>query len=1186
MMKSLDQIMAKIQGKTSPLSLSGLIPAAGAYSVSEIFKKTQRSVLVLCANMKEAESFLSDLQFFVRDHSSLHLFPNLDVLPYFQLSPHPDVLTQRLALLFDLLQSRVPKIVVTSIAAALRRLPPKSIFNHYADYVQVKEEVDRQALLIKLVEAGYLSVPMVEEAGSYAARGEIIDIFPPQSSHPYRLELYGDLVESIRLFEPATQKSLKEVNDLVILPAREVVLNEKSIQYASPKIRERFDEEGLTKSERDLVLGPLKNRLPFAGLETFLPFFYESTSSLLEYLKPDTLLYFQDSEVLAEHQEKMMRDLIQARADATSPERIVKPSELFLSDEEWNEQQKKFYCIQSLEFSSSSVGAPLRGCPEVGIDSSADDFRAGTGTCPYNISLETNEVLRTKILPPSAGLKMLDPLVSLFEEWLAEGKQLMLVAGSESQKLRLNDLLTRHGLSVEEIPDFESRSDLSSAKHGAIYLILAHLSRGFHLEGDRFVFITDEELFGSKTRRISKSKPVSQAFSAFEELKEGDYVVHVEHGLSVYKGLRSLKLGNMDGEFLQLEFLGSDKLYLPVYRLNLISRYTGEQGQVPSLDKLGGIQWLKTQEKVKKSIRAIAGELLKIYAARATQIRKPFVVDPEIYEEFESAFPYEETPDQEKAIEDVRKDMESDKPMDRLICGDVGYGKTEVALRAAFQAVLDGRQVAVLVPTTILAFQHYETFSKRLKGYGVEVEMLSRFRSPAEQKEIIQNLNLGKMDVVIGTHRLLQTDLKYKNLGLLVIDEEHRFGVTHKEKIKKFRNLVDVLTLTATPIPRTLNMSLFGIRDLSVINTPPADREAIRTYVAQFDEALVRDAVMRELRRGGQVFFVHNRVQSIQAMADRLKKLVPEAQITVAHGQMEGEALEEAMIDFFEKKSNLLLCTSIIESGIDFPSANTIIINRADHFGLAQLYQLRGRVGRSNLQAYCYLLIPTESGITADARSRLSVLQRFTELGSGFKIAAHDLEIRGAGNILGIEQHGQIAAVGYEMYMRLLEEAITEIKGEDRKIETEPELNFMIPAVLPEDYVSEPSLRLGLYKRISQAENEEALDALKLEIEDRFGKAPKPALHLVGLMRIRLVAKRLLIESIHQEKTRMIYKFHPKTPLPPDSLIQRMKKSPKKYQLTPDFKWVTPQVETSDEKILETVYQFLSQLESEIPERE
>lgn len=1151
-------ILEKIRLKSSIIKLSGLTFASNAYVLSQIFKEEQQNILVLCPSSKEAESLISDLRFFSQDPESVVLFPNLDVLPYYQLSPHPDLLTQRLAVLFDLIQSKKNKIIVSPLAAALRRLPPKSIFNDYADFLMAKEEVDRQGLLHKLVEAGYLSVPMVEEPGSYAARGEIIDIFPPQSTHPYRIELFGDLVESIRLFEPSSQKSLQEVSEMILLPAREVVLNEKNIQFALTHLRERFDEEGVSKPQRDIVLNPLKNRLPFAGLESFLPFFYESTSSLLDYLKPQSLLFFQEAETFQGQHEKMLSDLTQARAEATSPERIVQPTEIFLSETEWKQKIANYPRLET----------GLSIAPE-------------SQNLSYNV--ETNEILRTKILPPSEGVKMLDPLVDLFKEWIDEAKVLILVAGSESQKLRLQDIFVRHGLTVSEIQNFANYSELRNLPRGAAYITLSHLSRGFHIEGDRFVFITDEELFGAKARRPAKAKAPSEAFSAFEELKEGDYVVHVEHGIALYRGLKNLKLGVAEGEFLQLEFMGNDKLYLPVYRLNLISRYTGEQGQIPSLDKLGGAQWLKVQEKVKKGIRAIAGELLKIYAARASQIRKPFVVDTEVYEEFEAAFPYEETLDQEKAIADISRDMESDKAMDRLVCGDVGYGKTEVALRAAFRAVLDGRQVAVLVPTTILAFQHHETFSKRLKAYGVNVEMISRFKNPKEQKETLEGLQKGQVDVVIGTHRLLQNDLKYKNLGLLVIDEEHRFGVSHKERIKKFRALVDVLTLSATPIPRTLNMSLYGIRDLSVINTPPADREAIRTYVAQFDEALIRDAVMRELRRGGQVFFVHNRVQSIYGMADRLRKLIPEALIAVAHGQMEGDELEEAMIGFLEKKSNLLLCTSIIESGIDFPSANTILINRADYFGLAQLYQLRGRVGRSNVQAYCYLLTPTETAITTDARARLGVLQRFTELGSGFKIAAHDLEMRGSGNILGVEQHGQIAAVGYEMYMRLLEEAIREIKGEQQRIEVEPELNFMIPARFPEDYVSEPSMRLGLYKRISQAENEEILDELKLEIEDRFGKIPKEAFNLISLMRIRLVAKRLLIESIHQESSRMIYKFHLQTPVPPQSLIDRMKKSPKKFQLTTDFQWVTPQKEVLDEKILETAYQFLIGLEGEIP---
>jgi transcription-repair coupling factor (superfamily II helicase) len=1163
-MNFLENIISTLQGSQKKISCTGLIPASTAYLISRLFPKLNRPWVVVTPTTEEAESLANDLHFFMGDSESLRFFPNLDVLPYFQLSPHPDRLAERLGVLFEILSAHSPMLVVTSYPAMIRRIPPRSIFNSYADYVVAKEEIDREKLLLKLTEAGYLSVPLVEDSGSYSVRGGIIDVFPPHSTHPYRIELFGDRVESIRLFEPSTQRSLEEVSELVLLPAREIVLNEKTIAHASTKIRERFDELGIPKQERDPVLVPLKNRLPFPGIETFLPFFYESSSTLFDYLKPETLFFLIDSSRLKERKDRLMEELKEAHEQATSPERVVVPEELYLSGAEFEKRLEGFKELETNPF--ENVGAVREP--------------------PLHLGTETNELLRTKILPPSAGVKMLDPLADLFREWIGEGRQLILVASGESQKIRMVDLFGRHGLGVQEISSSlqnEGRGGSRTAPTGGLFVTVGHLSRGFHFTDDRYHFITDEEIFGTKTKRIRKEKPFSETFSSFEELKTGDYVVHTEHGVGLYKGLIFLKLGAVEGEFLILEYLGGDKLYLPVYRLNLIQRYTGEQGTVPELDRLGGTHWIKTQEKVKKSIRAMAGELLKIYAARATQQKKPFLSGGELFEEFEAAFPYEETPDQERAIEEVLRDMEKDQMMDRLICGDVGYGKTEVALRAAYKAVLDNRQVAVLVPTTILAFQHFETFTERMKDYGATVEMLSRFRSASEQKEILARLAGGEIDVIIGTHRLLQPGIHFKNLGLLVIDEEHRFGVAHKERIKKIRTQVDVLTLSATPIPRTLNLSLFGIRDLSIINTPPADREAIRTYVAHFDEALVREAILRELHRGGQIFFVHNRVQTLPAMAERLSKIIPEAKITLAHGQMEAHELEESMIEFHHKKSNLLLCTAIIESGLDFPSANTILINRADFFGLAQLYQLRGRVGRSNVRAFCYLLIPAEVGITKEAHSRLAVLQRFTELGSGFKIAAHDLEIRGAGNILGAEQHGHVAAIGYEMYMRLLEQTMAEIKGGEKVIEVDPELNFMIPAILPEDYVSDPSIRLGLYKRIAHAADEENLDALKAELEDRFGKIPLPVNHLLALMRIRQVAKRLLIESIHQEKTRMIYKFHPKTPVPPEALLGRMKKDPKHYQLTPDFKWITPQREILDEKILEAVRRFLIELEMDIP---
>ncbi|MBF0493315.1 MAG: transcription-repair coupling factor [Deltaproteobacteria bacterium] len=1149
--------------------ITGLTASARAYVLGQLFLRLQKTFLVACPSTKEAEVLVSDLTFFLGSDADVLFFPSLDVLPYFQLNPHPDILTQRLSVLYDMTSARRPLLIVTSFSALQHRLPPKSIFQDYADYVVAKEEIDREAFLLKLSEAGYLNVPLVEDAGTFAVRGGIIDIFPPHSQYPYRLELFGDLVESIRLFEAGTQRSLKQVEDLVLLPAREVVLNEQTIARASKELRQRFDEQGIPKLERDQLLTPLKNHLPFAGLETFLPFFYDKTESLLAYLKKDALFVSCDAEMAFENLAKHAGEIQEARQNSSSPEKLVRVEELFFSQEEMLEEFKSF---QQMQFET--------------LQRSGEDLHLAT---------LTNEALHTKILDQIQGLQRLDPLFDYFQEQKNSGKNIVFIASQESQRLRLLDLFERHELHLiplSQNPLAWAHSSASSPHPGpllkerglpaAYYVTQGTLSKGFTLEGDSTLWIKDEEIFGLRQKRVKKRSEALAVFNTFEELREGDYVVHLEHGIGLYQGLKSLKLGNVEGEFLLLEYLGKDKLYIPIYRLNQIQRYTSEGGFVPQLDKLGGTGWSKAQEKAKKSIQSIAGELLKIYAARELQQRPPYLEGVEELEQFEMAFAYEETPDQEKAIQDVVRDLENDKVMDRLICGDVGFGKTEVAMRAAYKAVLNHKQVAILVPTTILAFQHYQTFQKRFAEVGATVDMLSRFRLAQEQKEIVAKLASGGLDIVIGTHRLIQRDIHFKNLGLLVIDEEQRFGVTHKERIKKMKNLVDVLTLTATPIPRTLNLSLFGIRDLSVINTPPADRLSVRTYVAHFDEGLLRDAILRELQRGGQVFFVHNRVQSIAAMADRLKKIVPEATFAVAHGAMNEEELEEAILKFYNKEAQVLLSTAIIESGVDFPSANTMIINRADCFGLSQLYQLRGRVGRSNVRAFCYLLTPAEVAITPEARSRLAVLQRFTELGSGFKVAAHDLEMRGAGNILGGEQHGHIQSIGYEMYMHLLEQTMNQLKGEAQKIEVDPELNFMMPAVVPTDYVPEDSTRLGLYKRISHLEDEKVLDELREEIRDRFGELPLSVRNLLGLIRIKIVAKRLLIESVLQEKSRVIYKFHSQSPLPPDAFLKRIKKDPKYYQLTADLKFVTPQRETSDEKILEGVYKFLLSLEEEL----
>jgi transcription-repair coupling factor (superfamily II helicase) len=685
--------------------------------------------------------------------------------------------------------------------------------------------------------------------------------------------------------------------------------------------------------------------------------------------------------------------------------------------------------------------------------------------------------------------------------------------------------------------------------------VLADLSAGFRLPDEKLAVITEEEIFGQRTRRRGATEARAKALlSSLAALREGDYVVHADHGVARYRGLQHLRMGTVEGDFLHLEYAGEDRLYVPIDRIDKVQKYVGGEGHTPRLDRMGGGAWEKAKVKARAAIEELARELLKIYARR--QMNEGFVYSPpdHLFRAFEATFPYEETADQLAAINDVLRDMAGERPMDRLICGDVGYGKTEVAIRAAYKAVLDGKQVAVLVPTTILARQHGETFRQRFAGAPVTVDMVSRFRTPAEQKQILGRAAEGKVDILIGTHRLLQQDVKFKDLGLIIIDEEQRFGVSHKEKLKKLRAEVDVLTLTATPIPRTLHMSMMGMRDLSVIDTPPIDRLAIRTYVTRFDDELIREAILRELRRGGQVFFVHNRVQSIAAMGEFLQKLVPEARIAVGHGQMPEKELEEVMVGFIEGRSNVLVASTIIENGLDIPRANTIIINRADCFGLAQLYQLRGRVGRSDRRAYAYLLIPGEGLLTREARERLRVLQELTELGAGFRVASHDLELRGAGDLLGANQSGQIAAIGFEMYTELLEETIQELKGMARQEKVDPELRLGLSAFLPEKYVPDPNQRLVFYKKMVAAEEEEELYLLTDELRDRYGELPPPAALLLQTMKLRVLCKRLKIEQAEYDGRQLTLAFHSGTPVPPEKILQLLEDPADRYRFSPDFR--------------------------------
>jgi transcription-repair coupling factor (superfamily II helicase) len=785
--------------------------------------------------------------------------------------------------------------------------------------------------------------------------------------------------------------------------------------------------------------------------------------------------------------------------------------------------------------------------------------------------METNENLQREmkaVLSARTGFPETSPfsiLLKNLHDWQEKGRGVVIVSHTPGQAERLKDLLSQYGVEPQLEKAKRFRNALNQSKEGLV-LLVGSLSSGFQNPREGWVILTEEEIFGQRRRlpegKVRTSLPTtswqrgSPTLSSYRELREDDFIVHIDCGIGRYRGLRHLKIWGVSNDYLLLEYQDGDKLYLPVDRLNLIQRYIGGDGRSPRLDKLGSHSWQRAKKRAKAAVSEMVKELLDLYAAR--QVFEGFKFPPldQFYKEFEATFEYEETPDQMQAIDEVMKDMGNPKPMDRLICGDVGYGKTEVAIRAAYRAVMNGKQIAILVPTTVLAQQHYRTFCERFKIYPVVIEVLSRFKSPREQKEVLQRLKEGKVDIVIGTHRLLQKDVSFRDLGLVVIDEEHRFGVSHKEKLKQMRKLVDVITLTATPIPRTLQMAISGIRDLSLIQTPPENRLSIRTFVIRYDDEVIREAIQREFDRGGQVFVVHHRVQNIHTIANHLKQLIPEASLAIAHGQMRERELEKVMLQFVRKEVNLLVCTSIIESGLDIPTANTILINHAERFGLADLYQIRGRVGRGSHQAYAYLIIPGDLILSKDAMRRLRAIQELSELGSGFKLAIQDLEIRGAGNLLGPSQSGTITAVGFELYTQMMEKTVRELKGEEVVEEITPEIHFHLPAFIPEAYVEDPGERLRFYRRLSLSRSEGEVEIIREELIDRFGKIPKEVDHLLEVIKVKILLTRLSIKKFEETPSQFVLTFDESTRVSPQRVVDFVHQGEGKYRFTPDSKLV------------------------------
>ncbi len=1144
-----DDVLKRVQKES--VDLEGVSGPARAAFVADLIKQSRQPLLVVMLEEDDAHELVRDLQFFLgKDEEDVHFLGERRVAPLLpeELSPYQTrrLLPSRqremdtLATLYSLSQPFRPAITITTAWGLMRRYIPKRTLLNQTEYLLAGADIDRDEVLRRLVQGGYISTPIVEDAGGFSKRGGIIDAFSPLYRWPLRMEFFGDTLESIRLFNPGNQKSVAELEEAYLIPVRELVLTPEICERGRNQLTSLAREHGLFDRHMQTMLQNLDEGLYDSELDPFLPLFYEELAPLFAYLSSNTRILLDNPGGLQRLFDNRLERLLVQQEERKHDEDLTLPVENYIQT--GHEIEQRFQHSHQIRSHHLRVG-----------DSQPDTA--------FKFRWDDHEPLKQELLQRRGRVEILEPLIKQMRDWIATGYFVTLVAGSSTRAERLTEMFEPYGLKAAFWPgSFPALwAKTGDYRPDQFHIVVGTLKTGQVWPGSKLVLISEEEIFGERKRR-KRVKTLDFDKDAFltslDEISEGDFIVHIEYGIGVYRGLEHLTAGGIGNDYLFIEYLGGDKLYLPVTKLDKIQKFSGADGKVPQLDRMGGTRWERMKTKVKASIREMAEELLKLYAKREVAVGFSFSAPDNYFREFEATFPFEETPDQERAIKDVLRDMTKPKPMDRLVCGDVGFGKTEVAIRAAFKAVLDRKQVAILVPTTVLALQHGETMIERFKNYPVTIETISRFRTTKEQNEIIKRVKQGKVDIVVGTHRLLSKDVEFPNLGLLIIDEEQRFGVAHKERLKKFRTEVDVLTLTATPIPRTLNMVFSGVRDVSVIQTPPADRLSIRTFVSKFDEEVIRDAINTELSRGGQVYLVHNRVQSIESVALMVKRLVPTATVRIAHGQMSEGQLEKVMLEFVQRKCNVLVTTTIIESGIDIPSVNTMIVNRADTFGLAQLYQLRGRVGRGRERAYAYLLVPSPSNLTRDAQKRLAALIRFTELGSGFRIASHDLEIRGAGNILGKQQSGHIATVGIDLYMQLIEEAVMELRGKEVHPEIEPQINCAQPAYLPDSYVPDATQRLQLYKRLSGCREQETVETLEEEMVDRFGHAPKPARTLIRLIELKVLLRKLNAAGLDLANDRVSIQLGQHGRVSPDAVVELVMKTKSPYQFTPDNRLV------------------------------
>jgi len=1145
--------------------VSGLTSTARALHIPLFAKAAQVPVVVVVADNKAADALQLSVRAACELTGAIALdrvvkLPAHDVLPFENLSPHPDVQEQRATALWKI-ATGAASIVIAPVEATGLRMFPASYYLDLARVLRRGEEVDVDELLGHLASVGYSAMDIVEMPGQFTRRGGILDIYSPEMDRPVRIDLFGDEIESIRKFDPESQRSSSPLEEATLLPLTETPVTERLLAAVHARLSGSSLEDGADSTvERAISAGGVT---VFPGWEFFSTI--AGADGTIFDLFPRCQVFVEEPAMIKNQLERWWNK-VEQRHERSGIGSLILPGDVYLAPERL---QMTLAAKPGLDI--DQLGA---------VDVLDEDLTLG------EVAFASRPTLRFHGSIPA----LIEQLKTLMEQSV----HMLLTVPNQGEVERLANLLREYGLpyrlgSRTQHAGSENIYDESSYLAGDLrtpILVKAAIANGVSFPDSNLVLfgandLTDE---ADVTARPAVKKSKTAAFvSDFRDLTIGDFVVHVEHGISRYLGLKEIEQDGVTIEFMILEFAEQARLYVPLTRLDLIQKYRStDAGPAPILNRLGSQQWAKTKARVKKAMADMADELLKLYAQRKAAQGHAFPPDNEFQREFEDSFDYNETDDQLSAIADIKRDMESTMPMDRLLCGDVGYGKTEVAMRAAFKAVQDGKQAAVLTPTTVLSFQHFETFKKRFKQFPIEIEMISRFRTPKEQKAILEKVESGRVDILIGTHRLLSKDLKFHDLGLLVVDEEQRFGVRHKERLKQMRREIDVLAMSATPIPRTLHMSLVGLRDMSVIETPPKDRMAIQTVVAKFDEKLVRSAVEVELERGGQVYFVHNRVETIYEIAAKINELVPAARVIVGHGQMGEAELERVMLAFMNHEYDVLVATTIIENGLDIPLANTILINRADRHGLSELYQLRGRVGRSNRRAYSYLLIPPEQELTEIARRRLAALKEFSDLGAGFKIAALDLELRGAGNMLGGEQSGHIEAIGFELYTSMLEEAVGKLKGEDRQERTTTLLNLGISLRVDESYIPEENQRLRIYKKIAGAQDELTLTDVRAEMEDRYGPLPESVIHLLEAAILRLECERLGVSQVDRKKDQIHVRFMEKANVDPSRLMMLVAKNVKRgAQFTPQGVLRYPLTSSQPQEVLMEIRLLLDELELE-----